>query len=368
MIYIAGISISLFISALLLRKKHKSGADALLLIWMLLLAAHLYLYYINFSGPRYRAPRLLSLEIPLPLIHGVLLYFYVAAVTNQFPKRKGEALLHLLPITLGYLYLLPLLRASPAQKVATYNKGFEAYQAFMDMGLWLIFLSGVVYVIWCSLLLRRHKGAIRHQFSDIEPVSLGWLQLLTYGLGAVWGIVIFTNKDPYIFAGVAAFVMLIGFFGVQQSTIFVHRDAALPPPEEGPAQTGREKQKYARSGLKADTADGTYEKLMHLFTVEEYYRKNELSLRELALELDTHPNYLSQIINERAGKNFYDFVNTFRLEAFKQRVRQQQHQHFTLLALAYDCGFNSKSAFNRYFKKHTGQTPSEFAKSAAGPS
>ena len=366
-IYTAGISISLFISALLLRKKQKSGADAFLLAWMLLLAIHLYLYSINFTGPLFKVPQLLGIEIPLPLIHGVLLYYYVAAVTQQFPKRKWAALLHLLPISVGYLYLIPLFRASPAQKIEIYSNSFEGYQGFMDFGLWLIFLSGIVYVLWCSWLLHRHKRNIRHQFSDIEAVSLGWLQLLVYGLGAVWSIVIFTNKDAYIFTGVTVFVILIGFFGVQQSTIFVQREAAPAQPEKATSGVEGERKKYARSGLKAATANDTYERLLHLFTVEAYYKKNELSLRELALELDMPPNHLSQIINEKTGKNFYDFVNTFRLEAFKQRVQQQHHQEFTLLALAYECGFNSKSSFNRYFKKHTGQTPSEFAKSATGP-
>ncbi len=85
----------------------------------------------------------------------------------------------------------------------------------------------------------------------------------------------------------------------------------------------------------------------------------------MALELGTHPNYLSQIINEKEGKSFYDFVNSFRVEEFKRLVKDSKNKQFTLLALAYDCGFNSKSSFNRYFKKNTGKTPSEFVKSDA---
>ncbi len=363
MIYIAGISISLFVAALLLNKKNKSRSDVFLFIWMLVLAMHLFLYFINFTGPLYKMPRLLGIEIPLPLIHGVMLYFYVSAVTNQFPKKNWIALLHLLPISVGYLYLIPLLQSSSEQKIEVYQNGFEAYKGFMNYGLLLIFLSGIVYVLWCSILLQKHKRNIKDQFSDLEEVSLGWLQLLVYGLGVIWSIVIFTNKDPYIFTAVTVFVILIGFFGVQQRTIFVSQEPASTKPEAKTFAVVDEKKKYARSGLKNEVADDIYQKLMHLFIHEEYYKRNELSLRELALELDTHPNYLSQIINEREEKNFYDFVNAFRLEAFKRSVEDQKNKQFTLLALAYDCGFNSKSSFNRYFKKHTGQTPSEFARS-----
>ena len=137
----------------------------------------------------------------------------------------------------------------------------------------------------------------------------------------------------------------------------------LTKPTGALAVASDERKKYTKSGLKDDQADDIYKKLMHLFNREEYYKKNKLSLNELASELDIHPNYLSQIINEREEKNFYEFVNSFRLEEFKRLVKHQKHKEFTLLALAYDCGFNSKSSFNRYFKKHMGRTPSSFVKS-----
>lgn len=308
-------------------------------------------------------PSLLGLEIPLPLIHGVLLFFYVSAVTNQFPKKAWMVLLHLLPISVGYIYLIPMILSTPEQKIALFNNGFEGYQSFMKYGLILIFLSGIVYVLWCSILLQRHKKNIHNQFSDIEEVSLSWLQFLVYGLGLIWSIVIFTNTDAYIFSGVTVFVILIGFFGVQQRSIFVSQEAVLSPKEDNPPEALAEKPKYARSGLKDELADDIYRKLLHLFTHDEYYKRNELSLNELATELNTPSNYLSQIINEQEGKNFYDFVNAFRLEEFKQLIKNQKNEEFTLLALAYEAGFNSKSSFNRYFKKQTGQTPSEYVKS-----
>ncbi len=363
MIYIAGISISLFAAALILYKKNKSRSDLFLFIWMLVLAFHLYLYDVNFAGTHYERPHLLGIEIPLPLIHGVLLYFYVSSITNQFPKPPWVALLHLVPISIGYLYLIPFFHSTAAQKMVLFNQGFTSYEGFMHYGLLLIFLSGIVYVIWCIILLRKHKRNIRDQFSDIQEVQLSWLQFLTYGLGAIWSIVVCTNNDVYIFSGVAIFVMLIGFFGVQQRTIFVSSQVALTKLETGVIEALDEKKKYARSGLKEHIADDIHEKLMHLFVQEEYFKRNNLSLNELAAELDIHPNYLSQIINEKAGKSFYDFVNTFRLEAFKKMVKDGKNKDFTLLALAYDCGFNSKSSFNRYFKKSTGQTPSNFVKS-----
>ena len=363
MTYIAGISIALFISALLINKSNKVIADLFLLTWMLLLAAHLYLYYANFTDSLFAFPQFLGLEIPLPLIHGVMLYLYVAAVTNELPKKRWLLLLHFVPITIGYAYLIPFLLSSHTDKIELFKNGFEGYQAFMKYGLLLIFVSGVVYVIWSSLLLHRHKKNIRNQFSDLDDVNLKWLQFLTYGMGVIWAIVVITNNDTYIFSGVTIFVILIGFFGVQQKAIFLDNNDTLPIDHSKTDKVAETKQKYARSGLNDEKAEALYNQLMVLFKKEGYHKNNDLSLTELANALDTHPNYLSQIINAKEKKSFYDFVNSYRVQEFKQAIADQKHKQFTLLALAYECGFNSKSSLNRHFKKNTGQTPTEYIKS-----
>ena len=363
MLYISGISISLFISALLINKKQKSRADILLMVWMMAMAIHLFIYYINFSSTPYQIPHLLGLEIPYPLMHGPLLYLYVASITNQLPKHNWIHILHFVPVSIGYLYLISFFSSPASQKIAFYQNGYKDYEGFMQFGLLLIFLSGLVYLVWSIILLIRHKKNIQHEFSDLESVNLNWLQFLILGFAIIWSIVIFINKDEYIFTGVTVFVILTGYLGVQQRTIFDNRDLSVKPSVESRDYTVDGKKKYENSGLSEQLADKIHERLLHLFEKEYYYKRNKFSIQELASELDIHPNYLSQIINEKEGKSFYDFVNAFRLEAFKEMVENQEHKQLTLLALAYECGFNSKSSFNRYFKKQTGQTPSEFVKS-----
>jgi len=77
-----------------------------------------------------------------------------------------------------------------------------------------------------------------------------------------------------------------------------------------------------------------------------------------ALQIST--NHLSQVINENLDKNFFDFVNGYRVEMVKQKMKDPSNKNYTLLSLAYDCGFNSKSSFNAIFKKYTGSTPSQY--------
>ena len=365
MIFIAGISIALFISALLLVKKDKSKSDIFLLLWMLLNVAHLGFYYLNYSGTLFDYPNLLGIQLPFPLLQGVLLYFYVSTVTDQAPKNKWIPFLHLIPALLAYCYMIPFYLLPASEKIEIFKKeGGEEYATFMAVLMGAVFLSGVVYVIWCSLLLKKHKANIRTQFSDIEEINLSWLQFLVYGLGLVWALVIITREDLLIYQAVAVFVILIGFFGIQQKNIFNNSSEAYQKlsvknqeEDEVPKPT---KEKYQNSGL--TDAETHFQKLNNLMIEGAFFKKSSLSLSELANELDLHPNYISQIINDNGGQSFYDYVNTFRVNEFKKLIALPENQKYTLIALAYECGFNSKSSFNRYFKKITGETPSQYAK------
>ena len=120
------------------------------------------------------------------------------------------------------------------------------------------------------------------------------------------------------------------------------------------------KRKYSKSGLTPEMAENLHGRLKKLMESEKIYTESELSLSELANLLNTLPNYLSQVINDKEGKNFYDYINMLRIEAFKTMVSRPENKKYTLLSLSYDCGFNSKSSFNKNFKKVTGQSPSEY--------
>jgi YesN/AraC family two-component response regulator len=93
--------------------------------------------------------------------------------------------------------------------------------------------------------------------------------------------------------------------------------------------------------------------------IEKPYQNPDLTLKELALKLKTNTTFLSGIINNQFGKNFNDFINEFRVLAFQEAIKEPENKKLTLVAVAYECGFNSKATFNRAVKKMTGKMPSE---------
>lgn len=353
MFFVAGIGVAVFIEFLLISKKNKSAPDQVLTFWMFLILVHLFLLYLLFTEDVYTLPFLLGIEHPLPLLHGVMLYFYVSLLTKQLPEKKGILILHFVPVGVMYLYLGTFFFLPADHKIQVYRDRGAGYELFKAIKSYAVMMSGLFYVIWSAFLLKKHKHNIRDRFSDLEKVNLQWLQVLTFGMGGIWFLVIFFSNDALILAGIVVFVFLIGFFGVRQADIFT--------PHQPTADGNEPRKKYPKSGLTEEASGQLLKELKRLMSEEALYRQSDLSIDDLSAKLGVHPNYLSQIINQKEEKNFYDFVNTYRIEEFKRLIANQKNQQFTLLSLAYDCGFSSKSSFNRYFKRATGQTPSEFA-------
>lgn len=383
MFYNAGIILSFFLCLLLLGKKNKNAADYLLAFWLGWIGLHLLLYYLFISQKVYEYPSLLGLNIPMPLVYPPLLYLYTATLSRGgLPVRWWW---HFLPVLGCYLYLIPFVLLPAGEKIRVFQHEGEGYESFMLLINMAINLSGVVYTLLAWRLLRKHQRVISDLFSNQEKINLHWLRNLIFGIAGIWLAVLFGN-DTIVFGGAVLFVLFIGYFGIRQGGIFTHQPAIelaqasydepdFPVSQEsnagrvstpaGVKDTTPEKKKYEKSGLTPEAAESLHQQLQDLMSGQQLYKDSELSLTDLAERLDTHPNYLSQIINEKEGKNFYDYVNAMRVEAFLKMAAQEESQRFTLLALALECGFNSKSTFNRYFKKATGQSPSEVKRQQA---
>ncbi|MBN1797654.1 MAG: helix-turn-helix domain-containing protein [Spirochaetales bacterium] len=121
-------------------------------------------------------------------------------------------------------------------------------------------------------------------------------------------------------------------------------------------------EKYKKLKLSKEKSEEYFRKLLEHMDKEEIFKDPDLSLPELAEELNIPRNHLSYVINEYAGLNFYDFINSYRVEEAKRILLKPTYQKENILNIAFDAGFKSKSTFNKIFKKHTNQTPKEFRK------
>ena len=260
------------------------------------------------------------------------------------------------------LLAIPFYSLLGNEKIVVFNNNGAGFEWYGVVKISLIMLSGVSYVAWSLVLIRKSRVQLESNFSNTDHKNLQWLEYLSMGLAAIWTLVLFFD-DHIIFSGVAILVLLIGIFGINQLPIFSARlESTLAPPNQELVETNPVR--YAKSGLKTEDAALLYDRMTLIMKTEALFKKNDLALMELAALLDVHPNYLSQVVNEKEGKNFYNYVNTLRAEEFVRMVALPEKRHFSLLALANECGFNSKSTFNKYVKLVSGKIPSKHFDSA----
>src|SRR4029079_19575359 len=156
--------------------------------------------------------------------------------------------------------------------------------------------------------------------------------------------------------------------GLRQPEVFRYETAEyrVPVPDgtgsvlQEPIAAEPDAPRYERSGLGDHETTRLKESLLALMDAENPWKDSELTLADLATQLDTTPHKLSEVLNAEVGQTFYDFVNGYRVREVQRRIRAGEARSLKMLALALDAGFASKSTFNQAFKKHTSQTPSDF--------
>lgn len=366
MIYLIGIVITSFLSFILLNKKGKSIADNILFTWLCVILIHLILFSIISSNKYLNFPYLLGLEIPLPLLHGPFLFLYTLTLTTEQAVRP-KLLLHFLPYVLVFLLIIPFLILSPEEKIRVYQNEGEGFESTSAIIFAVILLSGITYTVLSLRTLSMYRRQIKDNFSSIEKINLLWLYRLVIGLSCIW-VLVFFAEDEIIFSSVVLFVIFIGYYGIKQVGIFTNQQVLESSPPGRSKEPGAqalaapEITKYDKSALADSELKTIHAKLVLLMKQRKLFLTPDLTLKMLAEELDIHPNTLSQVINSVEQKNFFDYINTLRIQEFKERITLPDNHKYTLLSLAYACGFNSKTSFNRNFKNLTGQSPSEYLK------
>lgn len=233
----------------------------------------------------------------------------------------------------------------------------------------LLILEESVGLFICVVLLgltirklNKHQKFLLNTYSSLLGKSLLWLRnliIVTLIIVVFWlfshlqFIMGYDNEGTYaiVSLGMVLFLFWMGYFVILQFPLF----QAVPYSElvshvETPKQLSPKTAEY-------------HKKLMQLMDEKSLYTDPELSLPYLAKKLQISSGYLSQIINEKENKSFFEFVNHYRVEAVKAKLTNSEFDQYSIMGIALESGFNSKSTFNSLFKKFTGQTPTAYKKS-----
>jgi AraC-like DNA-binding protein len=352
--------------ALFTTKRGNRIANRLLAVFAVAIAISIGGVSLNSTPYILMFPRLSKIHQPFYFLGAPLLFLYVRALISSKPVFERKDLLHFIPSVLCALYLMPYYLQSGADKLRVRS----AYNGVQWFGIrsGLLLLQFIIYLVLIILMLVRYKRNANDQSPQTAKTILFQIRFLLIAFLTLWVIGILhyiasllfrsyyqtVETDLIVPLGLTAFIYALAYLSLRRPEVLAATNDTVPA------------KKYEKSSLTPERSERYVKKLLHFMETEKPYTDSELTLQKLAEKLSIPAQHLSRIVNERLKQNFVDFINTYRVEEAKRRLVDPSKKHYSVLAIAEEVGFNSKSSFNFVFKKHANMTPSEFRKTMNG--
>ena len=299
---------------------------------------------------------------PFRFLWGPTFYLYVLSLISPESSLSKRAYLHSIPfLTFGlFLVFQSIVPDSPLQFPTDRSWLLfpTHWRLFMMVG---VNLHITAYCILALRALGIHRDTIKRSYSSLKLQNLFWLSFIVYGY-CLAHCISMTSQIVNLTTGVGG-----GGFDIAVNATFftffniIFFNAWTRP---GIFSGNPTIEKYKASPLTPAEVREYSNRLMAYMREKKPYLKPELSLDELAEELAIAPRFVSQVINQHLQQNFFDFINSFRVEEAKRMLSERTPRPRTVLEVLYDSGFNTKSAFYVAFKKCTGLAPKQYRKHA----
>ncbi len=349
------------------------------------------------------------LIVPAILTFIPVFYLYILSITTPAFRFKRNHLIHFMPAIIILCLNIPYLTTSSPERLDFISQGYSMSRStglfryllnIYMLGIFVFFtLQLATYALLAVKLYRGHKTYIESRYSYTENINLDWILILI-----ICFVIFFIFNDIMYFLGfrqhiftqliyniaMLSIILYIGYRGLLQqdlnknyqdhnlkqfiiqidSTNFAEYDSKAPPQvivdktivnkDFTISDKIENTKKYSGSALTEYQKKVLISSLEHLMQCEKIFINEKLSIEDIALKLNTNTKYISQVINETYNINFYNYINSFRIEEARKLLSSEENEKYSILGIAQSVGFVSKSAFNVAFKRFSGLTPSEF--------
>ncbi|MCG6187264.1 helix-turn-helix domain-containing protein [Maribellus maritimus] len=365
-VFIVGFIQSLFGILIFSTKRPRHLSFLFLTIWMAVNAIFLGAGLLPFQVVKYFKPGV----FPILILTGPLLYFYVSSLAIENFKLKKTHLLHLVP------YLLVCIHRSTISAVSvvsspdlTQNPNYLYNKIYLS----LLLISVFVYWFLSLDVILKHRKKIPLYFSNYSSKNtLSWLifvlslfllffisnQLLFFARNVLQ---IGINRFFPLSFNFTLFTFIMIYFGINQSVIY-KKDKAQSTEDGQISHSNSQGNKYVGSYLNDQQVAELNDTVINYLTSKKPYLNPEFNLQMMVEDLNISRHKLSQVINRSQNKNFYKLMNEYRIREVKEKLENKEYKNLTVLGIAFECGFNSKTTFNRIFKEETGMTPTNYIK------
>lgn len=331
-----------------------------------IIASNLFNYLLLNAGLYQQMPHLANIALPGLMLLGPCYFLWVKAILNKgnLQIKKTDSW-HLLPFVCAIVYLWPFFRLDASTKISLLQAQQSLSQLPLTIEVYLFLLLQIsqsfIYIYSAIRLLKKNA---RTNKSQALAKKYHWLHKFSYAfliywtidfLGVIWYIMQGNiDKEAYYITMLtsAILVNILIVFAIKNNPVFTK------------ILLDKEPIKYKNAKVSSNDLQKHLKEILRLMETKKLYLDAELSLPKLSQALNISQQMVSQILNTELGKSFYEFVNEYRFQEARQRLKDPAYSHLTILGIAYEAGFNNKNTFNKVFKKHEGITPSQYRKIA----
>jgi len=380
-ILIAGISL-LGLNILFLAKSKGQVSQKMLIVFFANAICFLLYYYSYLHRLRYLGAVAVLFGNGVGVLLGPLLLFQLKSLVLHKSQYFAAMVRHLIPFGLLWLFVsVPLALSMVTKSFSGYGNWYVQHEAYFNLPENIYFL---VYIVLSFRLLRQIREASRENYSAAGTNDLNWYRHFLIGLTAIvlfdTGCTLYELFFPMIKWNIGtliafSFVLLysyLGYKGMFQSQILIpdfllERLAIAMPENEAKAALTEANEVAVPKTIprqldhySGDEIEKLKQELFDILENKKLYLNDTLGLSELAEQMGISGKKLSELLNQHLQVSFYSLINQYRVKEVVERLMDADAEKYTLMGIAYDCGFQSKATFNRIFKQKMGCSPSKY--------
>ncbi len=359
-IVLVGASQGFFLAFLLLLKKDTLKINIPLIVGIILLSLRLVSDFLYDTEWIVKVVDWVYMLEPFNIALGLCIFLYVRNVIERKAIYNRRDIVMLIPLFIYFIYYGYYFAKGHEYRVYDVQQYMAEGEGFAeDILCWCAesVINGT-FLLFTLFILKKYHIGVRNNYSDIENKELLSITILVFVLLIFYIIetiisifVISGSFIPeyiyyFVYFGLIALLFSIGY----NELIWSKKAVDISPTQE----------RYKNSSLDIESSKGLSIKLKSFIEQNKPYLDSQLTLKKLAEMIDIQPYVLSQLINESFDCNFSEFINSYRIEEAKRLLRDPEYKNYTLTAIGFESGFNSKSAFYIAFKNFTGTTPAKY--------
>ena len=358
-----GFAQSLFAAFVLGTRQKIFIADKIFILCLLTIAFRFLVKILSYEGIAFLDPDFSASLIPMTF--GPYLFLYTKYLISGEPRFARKDLLHFAPVVVIVSFHLTVFRETVSFNEVNFFVRDSYLWARILFGL-TFFSSVLIYTLLTFQKLNNYRKELRTDMSYAsggqQLIWLNFVAILFSSLFAIYvgvgGVNALTFSERYELApitniGLTTLAYAISYFGLRQPSIFVrvYEKAVKVNGNDNEGQKDR---------FSAVESNGLIDRLEAHMRRDKPYLNAEVTLADLATELGITKYDLTYLLNDVMGKNFFTYINEFRINDVIEKLENPAYDHLTIMSIAYECGFKAKSTFNGIFKQHTGLTPTQF--------